>query len=54
MLRSIPTREDKGDGLSGLFVDQPDLLDQVTEQAMQARETDALRVQYKGSLAEIS
>ena len=45
MLRSIPTHEDHGDGLLGLFADQPDLLDHVTEQAMHARETDALRVQ---------
>ena len=45
MLRSIPTRQDTNDKLLGLFTDQPDLLDQVTEQAMYARETDALRVQ---------
>lgn len=45
VLRSIPTPQDTNNGLLGLFADQPDLLDQVTEQAMHARETDALRVQ---------
>lgn len=44
MLRSIPTRKDNHNDLLGLFADQPDLLDQVTEQAMHARETGALRV----------
>lgn len=45
ILRSLPTRKDASNGFLGLFADQPDLLDQVMEQAMQARETNALRVQ---------
>ena len=44
LLRSLPSREDNNDSLLGLFADQPDLLDQVTDLAMQARETDALRL----------
>ncbi len=44
MLRSIPTHEEDEDRLLGAFADQPELLDQITEDAMQARETDALRV----------
>jgi hypothetical protein len=45
ILQRVPTRQaDPGNELLGLFADQPDLLDHVTEQAMQARETDALRV----------
>lgn len=45
ILRSLPPRQATSDELLGLFADQPELLDQVTEQAMHARETDALRVQ---------
>ena len=44
ILRIIPTNESPDDELLGLFSDQPDLLDHVMEQAMQARETGALRV----------
>lgn len=45
ILRHFPTRQEHTrNEVMGLFADQPDLLDQVTEQAMQARETDALRV----------
>lgn len=43
MLRNEPQPQEK-DSLLGLFADQPDLLDQVTEAAMQSRETDPLRV----------
>jgi hypothetical protein len=33
-----------GDPLLGMFADEPSLVDQVLDQAMTARETDALRV----------
>ena len=43
MLRSEP-RPQEHDNLLGLFADQSELLDQITENALHARETDALRV----------
>ncbi|MBD3326547.1 hypothetical protein GF339_18325 [candidate division KSB3 bacterium] len=44
LLQSLPTPEGQNDALLGLFADQPELLDQVTEQAMQARETVPQRI----------
>ncbi len=44
MLRSESKKEDK-DGLLGLFSYQSELFDQITECALYARETDALRSQ---------
>ena len=43
MLRNDPHVREQ-DRILGLFADQADLLDQVTESAMQSRETDPLRV----------
>lgn len=49
MLNTIVLRNEtiseEQDSLLGLFTDQSDLIDQITELAMQARETDPLRVQ---------
>lgn len=44
MLRPEPSKAE-ADNLLGLFADQSDLLDNITEQAMQSRETDPLRDQ---------
>jgi hypothetical protein len=44
MLQNKP-QDDEYDSLLGLFADQSELLDQVTEFAMHARETDTLQVQ---------
>lgn len=42
-----PQAEEQGsvspDTIVGLFADQPDLIEAVSEEAMQARETDPLR-----------
>lgn len=41
-----PVVEDKGDGASivGLFADEPELMDEVSDSAMAARERDPLRM----------
>lgn len=48
LVQSLITQFDSGetmrDALLGLFADEPALLDQVVEQAMQTRETQPLRV----------
>lgn len=48
LVQSLITQLDSGeimhDTLLGLFADEPALLDQVAEQAMQARETQPLRI----------
>jgi hypothetical protein len=48
LVQSLITQLDRGevahDPLLGLFADEPDLLDQVVDQAMQARETQPLRI----------
>lgn len=48
LVQSLITQLDSGDtthdSLLGLFGDEPALLDQVVEQAMQARETQPLRI----------
>jgi alpha-D-ribose 1-methylphosphonate 5-triphosphate synthase subunit PhnL len=40
-----PVAEDKGDGASivGLFADEPELMDEVSDSTMTARERDSLR-----------
>ncbi len=39
-----PTAEKPTDALLGLFRDEPELLDQIVEEAMSARETQPLRL----------
>lgn len=39
-----PTAEKSTDSLLGLFRDEPELLDQIVEEAMSARETQPLRL----------
>jgi hypothetical protein len=43
MLRLEPSKAEAND-LLGLFADQAEVLDHITESAMQSRETDPLRV----------